>query len=50
MIVSEKIKKLKADCLKVYISPSGCGRFGEDILPGVRGCGCGRGVCCRTQY
>ena len=26
-----------------------CGGSGGDILPGLRGCGCGRGVCCGSQ-
>ena len=31
------------------LPPSGCGGSGEDLLPGLRGCGCGRGVCYCVQ-
>ena len=35
--------------LKMSFSYSGCGRSGEDLLPGLRGCGCGSSVCYRLQ-
>ena len=32
-----------------YIPSRCCGGSGEDLLPGLRGCGCGRGVCYCVQ-
>ena len=35
--------------LFICTSCSGCGGSGEDLLPGLRRCGCGRGVCYCVQ-